>query len=121
MIRVAVSVSAIFFAVAAVSTVLLYLRTQTRPTLIMFVAVIVGWLSVGIGWFGPKETVTTRIPTASAERSSDSFPQQPQARIGAVSTRTSSVFPVTWIVFGSLLLWAGGLLAYSISSDRRRK
>jgi hypothetical protein len=42
-------VLATFFAMLAVSTILLYLRKRTKPTLAMLVAVVVGWLGVSRG------------------------------------------------------------------------
>ena len=118
--RLQISVLAIFFAALALSTVLLHLRTRSRPTLVMLIAVVIGWFSVGLGWFGPRETVTTRIPAASVDRSADALSDQPQARISGVSTQTSSVFPVTWLIFGSLLVWAGGFLVHAMLADKKR-
>jgi hypothetical protein len=119
--RIQLLVLATFFAMVAVSTILLYLRKRTKPTLAMLVAVVVGWLGVGIGWLGPKETVTTRIPAVSADQSSDTFSDQPLAAFGSVSTTTSSVFPVTWMILGSLVLWTGAFFVFSTSADRGRK
>lgn len=121
MARIQLLVVATFFAMLAVSTILLYLRKRTKPTLVMLVAVVVGWLGVGIGWLGPKETVTTRIPVVSADQSSDASSDQPLAAFGSASTTTSSVFPVTWMILGGLILWTGAFFVFSISAERGRK
>ena len=99
----------------SVGTVLLYLRTRTKPALIMAVAVLLGLTGQAVGYFSPHETIVEPPEIGGPE------PGSPPRLIRGAGTRDAWETPAFLLAMSGVVLWVGGFLAHSFSAARKNR
>ena len=105
-----------------VSTFILYVRTRTKPALVMLMAVVIGLSGQAMGYFSPNETVVYEPDREPVEpRSFPSFSDSPPGYGRITSARDSWETPAFWLVMSGVVLWVGGFVAHSFSVARKKR
>ena len=107
-------------ALICVSTIVLYVRTRTKPAMAMLLAVVIGLSGIALGYFSPSEAIVYEadpepIEEGSLPRVSDSPPGYRRVE----ATRDSWEAPGFWLAMSGVILWVGGFTAHSVSVARK--
>jgi hypothetical protein len=102
------------------ATILLFIRTRTKPALVMLLAVVIGLSGQAVGYFSPREAIAYEpdpepIEQGSLPRVSDSPPGYRRAE----RTRDLWETPAFWLAISGVILWVGGFVAHSVSVARK--
>jgi hypothetical protein len=98
-----------------VSTIMLYVRTRTKPALVMLVAVVIGLFGQAVGYFSPRETIVEPPEVGAPE------PGSPPRFIRGARTRNAWETPAFWLVMSGIALWVGGFVVHSFSVARKER
>lgn len=97
----------------SIGTILLYIRGRTKPTLVMVIAVIVGWAGVALAAFGPEEAQQVQ-----AYSTTDSSGRVTGGAYSFELTR-ALMLPGFLAIVIAVLGWGGGFILHALSLANR--